>query len=675
MGDRYLTQEQDEQRTAQFDVVEDSELEEPSLEFMSEEQKEEVVAYIESELNDIEMDRGDLLERRKEWRLLLTGRPNEELRDVRERETVRTYKNSARVIVPLIPMLSQTMYAQLMGTFDRNPLWTTTAHQTDTQAHYSQAKLLTKYMNMLVESAIDLNMERVKRDSLMESPTMGVAFYKTIYNLETLHHQREQEEQEIVLHNGPKIMVVDYEHLWFRDGWRTLQEVPFLAHEIPMSVVAFKQRVAQGWYGEEDVVLKHIRTTPTADEQNRAHSESRTEHGKETIDLFEVYMYYDVDGDGRLEDLKLFYHRPSKTIVRAGYNDFGIRPFVAAPHVHRPNRITGIGICEMLEYVQKEMNALHNLFLDNIKLANSIIITKRHGGMVKEKDIHVNAGGATVIPVEEHNDIQVFTIGSQYTSLTQAQQELFQFAMRLVGVNEALAGFPSSQLGSRDTAMGQQQRLSQGASILSTIARAHEEALSEVGRMVYMRLVQNKGLVMEAEGRRQRLTQEELDLLDQALTVPEGELPLRAIFRVRTTTADQTTEAKRQNMFAINTMYQQYTQAVIQLMGPLFGPESVQIRQQSPELYVKIAELFMGTTKLMKENFEFFDKVNEEEYLPDVTELENAVRRLQEGANELSTQAPGLNGLSGMGGQPTGVAQGNPPAMQGSGGESLLEPN
>ena len=646
------------------------------LGFLTVEQKERLVAKIEEELTDIESERSDLLERRRQWRLLLSGKPNEELSDTRESPQLGKLANSARTVVPLVQMLTQTMYAQLMGTFNRTPLWTTAPQQSDTKEHFEQAKLLTKYKNMLAESALDLDMERVKRNAFMESPTMGTAFYKVIYNRELLHYQREQEEQEVVLHDGPQVLIVDYEHLWFRDGWRTLQEAPFLAQEIPMSVVAFKQRVAQGWYGEEEVVLSYIRKTPNQDEQTRAKAESRAEYGKETVDLFEVYLYDDIDEDGQLEDLKLFYHRPSRTIVRAGYNDFGIRPFVAAVHVHRPNRITGIGICEMLEYTQIEMNSLHNLFLDNAKLANSSIITRRNSALSKQKNLHINAGGPTIIDVEEHDDIRVFRFGEIYPSLPQAEQNLFQYAMRLVGVNEALAGFPSMQLGSRDTAMGQQQRLTQGATILSTIARAHEEALSEVGRMIYMRLVQNKRLVLDAERRRQRLTMEEMQLLDEALTVPAGELPMRAIFRVRTTTADQTVEAKRQNMFAINTMYQQYSQSILQLLSSLFGPESQQMMQQSPELYLKLAELFVGTTKLMKENFEFFDKVNEDDYLPDVTRLEEQIRQIEELRSGVPAQVQGSGGSPGM---VPGGGSGAPPTvdtggLQRPGGESLLEP-
>lgn len=652
------------------EIVDDS----PQMGFLSEEQSEELAAKIEQELLEIEAERAELLQRREDWRLLLSGRPNEDLIDVRERPTQQPFTNSARTVVPMITMLAQTMYAQLMGSFNRKPLWTTSAQQSDTPEHFEQAKLLTKYKNMLAEGAQDLNMERVKQDAFMESPTMGTAFYKVIYNREVIHYQRQQLEQEVVVHDGPQILVVDYEHLWFRDGWRTLQEVPFLAQLIPMSVEMFKQRVAQGWYGEEEKVLGHVRKVPTKDEQTRARAESRAEHGKSTVDLYEVYMYYDVDGDGQLEDLKLFYHRPTGCIVRAGYNDFGIRPFVAAPHVHRPNRITGIGICEMLEYPQKEANSLHNMFLDNVKLANSAIVTRKNAAMNKEKDMHVNAGGPTIWDVEEHDDIRVFRFGQIYPSLMQAEERLFQYAMRLVGINEAMAGFPSMQLGSRDTAMGQQQRLTQGASILSTIARSHEEAMSEVGRMVYMRLVQNKELVLAAEATRARLTGQELALLDQALTVPDGELPMRAIFRVRTTTADQTTEGKRQNMFAINTMYQQYTQSVLQLLSSLFGPESRMLLQSAPELYMKLGELFIGTTRLMKENFEFFDKTNEEEYLPDTTRLEENLRQVKEALSAIPSAVAGPGGPA----QLEGANQGLPAAtdrepMPGPSGQSLLE--
>lgn len=640
---------------------------------LSEEQRGEVIELIEDELSAIRNERAQLLETRQRWRLQLDNTPNSKLPGIYEPRRRKPFTNTANTSVPLIPMLVQTLFAQLMSTFNRTPFWTALSHQTDTPEHHEQGKMITKYLRMQAEGAQDLALERVKRNAFMESAPMGTVFYKVIWNRESIHYQSEQREQEIDIHHGPKVLVVDYEHMLFRDTYRDFQELPFLAHAIPLSKTTFRQRVAQGIYGEEEKVLAALREAPTSDEQSRAKGMGVEDSGKPTVDLLECYLYYDADGDGILEDLVVTYHEASQCFVRVTYNDFGLRPFVPATHVHRTNRITGIGVCEMLEYSAIEMNSLNNLFLDNVKLANSMIVTRRRGALTKERDLHVNAGGPTVIDVEESDDVKVWRFGEIYPSLVEAQDRLFQYAMRLVGVNEAMAGFPSMQLGSRDTGMGQQQRLSQGASILATIARSHEEALSEVGRMVFLRLMQHRQEVIDLEAQRGRLTTEELTVLSRALTPVGEELSPRTIFHVETTGADQTVEAQKQNLFALNTLYAQYTQAVTELLSALFGPQHQQLLQAAPELYMRLGELFIGTTQLMKENFEFFGKTNEEEYLPDTEMLKERLETLQEALGGIADRIGGSAGSSGMAGG-AGAPRGPVPGdVSGTRPESLLE--
>ena len=127
---------------------------------------------------------------------------------------------------------------------------------------------------------------------------------------------------------------------------------------------------------------------------------------------------------------------------------------------------------------------------------------------------------------------------------------------------------------------------------------------------------------MAREHKAMRLTDNELNLLDDALSMEVSEIPMRMRFTVKTTEADKTYEQQRMNMLSLSQVFAQYAQQTVPLATQIYGPQGVAMRQQTPEAWNYMARILTGSGKLMEKIFEFFGINDTDNYIPDPSKLD-----------------------------------------------------
>lgn len=102
----------------------------------------------------------------------------------------------------------------------------------------------------------------------------------------------------------------------------------------------------------------------------------------EPYTLWEIWTRYDVDGDGEEDDIVVTFHRESGQILKAIYNPifYGYRPFADFKGASQVEyTYDGEGVCEIIEVMSEELDTLHNLMLDRMKLVNLPIMFAQTG--------------------------------------------------------------------------------------------------------------------------------------------------------------------------------------------------------------------------------------------------------------------------------------------------------
>jgi hypothetical protein len=602
-------------------VVEEAAQVVETTEILQGEELDRLVSYLKDEYgkasNEMEARNSKLIVWRKNMEALASDAPK-----------VSPMKGSSNVTIPLTQTLTQSMYAKMKGTFDaRNPFWTVSGSRKDSES-VQMFSVVQKYMNILADSPYDLNMEEVKKDLFLETCLCGACFPKVVWSTQKWRVLQEGgSETQVVYHDGPQIVVIPVERTFYRRGIGDIQRLPWIGITTPLTENELREMAAEGIFDATAVeeVLGQERTNPNMTEGQLQKSEWFDESEQTGLfDITEFWVFWDIDGSGVPVDLFFTIHVPTGKVLKQQYNRLGARFIVNAKYIHRPYTLTGRGIGQMTESMNAEATAIHNLTNDNMKIANMRMFVMKRGGYGEKDEIYPGK----IFRLDNADDLRSVPIGEIYPSSSQRESLSWNIGQKAVGLSDNQMGFADATMGSRDTARGTAMRLQQGDSILGTVVEGLKTTFSKLGMLVWLQCVANKDRVIAREKAAMRLSDEELGILDKALSIPLGEIPMRISFGIKTTEAEKTFEQQRQNIMALSQLFAQYGQQTIPLAMQLFGPQGLQMKQQAPDMWNYMAKVLTGSGKLIEQIFEFFGTQNTQDYIPDLSLLEKMMQTI-----------------------------------------------
>ncbi len=210
---------------------------------------------------------------------------------------------------------------------------------------------------------------------------------------------------------------------------------------------------------------------------------SRAE-GQKGIELLEWHGKYDLDRDGVPEQC-VFTVAAEKYLIRKQSNPYwhGKNPFVKSCYMNAINEFYGIGVCELLDDLQVNLNEIVNQRNDNISLALNIPFLYKKGAGINRKDLVMQPGGLFGTEEEIPQSLQAVTIPIVTGDSFKQTYDIERWAKEVTGITSQTMGMQSSDASA--TATGKSIDQANASKRFMTIGRRIEVSLRDVLRFYY----------------------------------------------------------------------------------------------------------------------------------------------------------------------------------------------
>lgn len=343
-------------------------------------------------------------------------------------------------------------------------------------------------------------------------------------------------------------------------------------------------------------------------------------------DVYDLYVYYDIDGDGIPEDLYITYNHTGRKIMKIVYNPFDRRPGETAVYQRRAHLFHGMGVLHMLKPFQQEMSDLHNYQVLNALLANTRLWFTREGVVPDNLVIYPNRQIQCQDPKDDVNDVALADV---YPSIMQIQMVLMQLAERRTGANEMSMPSQSNVMGNRTPGITALSLLQQANKRFAPAFADMRRALGNAARQGLYRY-QEKLLAGSVKVENHIIT---------VLGEEDGERVIRVlknkhfdenmVVELTASTATVNAEADKQNALMLVNILAQYYERTLQLVGIASNPET-------PEPVREVARKVANSAgEIMDRTIRTFDQVRDP--ISFIIDINTELDKIQEQATPEAT--------------------------------------
>lgn len=587
----------------------------------SDEIKKEICSFLTQEITHARAELREIHESWDKWR-----RQRENTMDTKVKNW--PWPKASNVSIPLSSTNTKTMFAAMKASFEqKKPFFTVKAHN---KQHYREAAVLERYLSILCESKFHIDLRNVNNTIFYELVSLGIQAVHVPWLVDEYSFKRQTspgvtEIVKVTKKDSPVIIPIMPENLFYRGHVDKIQRAEWIGIRNYVTKRELKAREQRGQYDDVDKIFEQATHT---DEINIARQDMRigiTSMASDPYEIFEIYLYWDVDNDGFIEDVKVWFEPKSGTILRAEYNSLGVRPIACFKYIPYTNKeLSGIGVGKMCDGLQDAATALFNMGINSTLISSlQMYITPEDTGLGPVEDFYP----MKQIPMPNPRDFIPITFPNTLLPNLQMIQFIQQLVDRDTGATNAMSGFPDTYAKTRATASGTMFLAQQGSKMFNAITEGVEETFATVGSFIFFQLALNHERVTCTE-----LTPEEQGILKNLLAIPPEQLPSRFSFSITTSEADQTEEAKKQKLLTMTQLYTQYGQQIMQMLHGYLGiMTQYQMPQQQMMALQKIDEytkaFINGATKLMQDVFDKFGE-DSDELLPNIQDIRLMVEML-----------------------------------------------
>jgi hypothetical protein len=629
-------------------------------------QEERLVGWLTKEITDIEDGRAGRETNWRRWREQYEGKTSPKN---------FPWKGASNVHVPITAINVDAIHANMMNRlfgFDR--VWDVTPVTTGTalgvNAKTGQpvtwtdlADSCTDYLAFESGATGQMDSYDVIEQATLESIKLGTAIvyqpYVTItrpdfvFDGETGNYQR---KGETVVFDGIKPQLIPLEDFIIKRGYAEIDGIfgsPIVGHRYFLRTGQMLERARNGWFKTRPTDESKTSTGSMTDDQVKD-SQAQLEgewaditqlHG-EDHQIYDLWVKFDVDGDGLEESLFVSFHRQAGRLLRIQPFIYKRIPYTAVRYIRRENRFYGIGVPEMLETLQAGANTSFNQAVDNATIANTRVWKVRKGSTSAKymDDIYPSKK----VLFDDPLDVEPMQGGEVYPSIFEVGVLFRDYAERRTGVSDYNLGRESGVGGGKHgTATTTLALLQESSRRFDLYAKDIRRAVGEIG-MQALELIQQ----FKPTGRIYAVMGEEGQLVEKALILPTT-VDLREHLIVTTTAsaANSNKEVAKQNALQGFAIMTQYFEKLFQLGMMISNP------QIPPGLKKLAYGMGEASERIMVRVLEGFDLKDNAAFLPQLEELYAASR--VPGPQGVGG-APGMAGAPGAGAGMAGPGQGGP---------------
>lgn len=308
------------------------------------------------------------------------------------------------------------------------------------------------------------------RDPVMQGVKIGTGIVKLVYETKNKTSYRyaeipELENPELTKFKDPQTgsyMIKETANVFKGPNIKAVPREDFIISSDAVSIVdayivgfcfnlrksKLKTRAAKGIYRKSavDKLQPEERTDETKSDRTEAHGIElkKTEYEK-PYKLWELWFPYDVDDDGEEDDIVVVWNQESKQILKAFYNPvfYGYRPFFDLKGNSVEFTFDGEGVCEILDSIQDEIDALHNLRLDRLAQINLPVTLIRAG--IGINDFKLTPGKTWIVDEDLEAAVRIITFPDVYFSLDREEDRLMSYGDRSVGITPNVLGTSTAE--------------------------------------------------------------------------------------------------------------------------------------------------------------------------------------------------------------------------------------
>jgi hypothetical protein len=570
---------------------------------LNDEQARYVSGFLSTEIKDVRdgAERDVFLQKVQKWRRMARVIPEQS-------EKTYPWQKASNVVTPIMAQKVNVVYAKLIAMFSsKRPFWDV---QSDDYELLAVDNAVARYMNYLASAPFHLNIDSVNRTMFYDLVLLGTQMVKVPWLYEEWQLKTDQGSVNRVMHNGPAIVPVRIEDFLIRSYYDDVQRAPWVGNLVWLTEAELRQREAMGIYEDIESVLsvytQELQQNLRDELERRGLSSTVQNSYSETrlFPIFEGYVFYDADGDGVPEDIKIWMEPQTGTILRSENNLLGVRDLVAMSYFKVPRQLYGMGIGHLLEGLQEEADFVHNHRADNLHFSLLPMFKRRRGSMaVKKDEIHPGK----FIDLDDINDLQPFVVPDLTGSTYQAEMLVRDYADRVSGANDPMSGYGDATMKSGGDTSAMTFLAQQGSSILNAIYEGIEHNYGEIGQLILLQLVANKDKVDLSV-----LSQQDAALVQQVLELPIESLPTTFRFKVKTTDLNRTEEAKTAQLKEATGLFMSYGQQMTQVLMTMANP------RVPPVVGQFMQQLFVGGTNFVKQVMKAYKIEGVDEMFPNV---------------------------------------------------------
>jgi len=591
---------------------------------LDEDTEERLISYLNTELENFYAERGRFIDDLNRWQQIYWAQPSTELAEF-------PFKGAATIEIPLSAIAVETVHArnittvfavkELVSAQAKAPDWSDSARPFE---RFFDHEL--KYGINFRQYVVDTDLERVKYGTCVGKMGYERLVKKAVITLPN----GEETTFDVVTKQGACMDAVPISRFLMPFYARDPENSPWVGEEHEKTAYDVINLEYGGLFkeGTRDNLEKWIadsQQNPDKFKQQQQDLDNIKPVWPKTIQWKEIWLAFDVDGDGRDEEIVVHYHKESRTLMSVRYNWYAdlSRPYEIGIYFPVEHRWTGMGVCKQSEHFQREITTQHRQRLDNATLANM--------RMIKVSSLSKYGPNEPIWPgkmwfVDNMDHIDSFQLAEIYPSSFADEQGSLIYLQQRTGVNEVMLGMP--QVGTPGTATSDLSRIQEGQKKSDYHYGNFKDFLD--------RSIKKTAVNIHIFGPRTVEYFEYVDVEGQVaklFNMPERLVSNGLLLELKTTGQQQNKLLDRQNWLQIAPVFQQYLTGMLSL-AQLTG---------NAQLAALIAQKGMsGATEIMVQILETFDVRNVDRII--LRELIQAVTGNGNGLNQIS-QSGGSQGL------------------------------
>lgn len=589
---------------------------EPSVDiFNTEENKLKFMDYITTEVDEVASDAGravrmtrnDIIKRQR------LARPESETKSF-------PWEKASNVSPPLALQKTNVVTTRILNKMlEKRPL---IKYEAD-KPFEPHAEAVTRFVQKLIESPYGIDLYSKLWNIIYDTVSLGTKFVKVPFTVERMRFNRKagdgtEDKVDRVIKASPDVISIAMEDFLTRPHWTDINKAPWIGVRYYKFRHELEALASQGYYSNVDQIVTETGALDIhKEDEARLMGVETSGGGDEHNDIFEIYecnVFWDADGDGFAEDIIVHFEKNTKTILRAEFNDLGIRDYKRLPHIDIPGSLYGLGVGDIMISLQDEAEALHNMRNDATQLAIlPLVITSESSDFGKQRNIYPGKFIKTPNPKE---DIVITKFPNVGPDALQAEQYVQGYADQATGASDALSGGDvggSNRIG----ATGTQFLASQSVGYIDAIAGQMDKEIAGIGMLFLYQLVKNSELVDLSI-----LSDADQELVSAVLSLNVEDIPSKFKFQARLSAVADSQSSKQQQALQLFQVYTAYGDKMSQLAAQMANPQMAAV----PRVIESMQTYFVGLTNIMTSVLENFDEDNVEDYLPFVKDLEMMLR-------------------------------------------------